>query len=289
MGVLDDMANVILNSKSGLQLPTAANALDTDWFYFYNNATSRTEKILKSSLVGNQSINAEFLGTPTSAGATTTNLEIEDHLNAIGFVIGFNEIKVLKLLVFISDIVYIKQYFYKPNLADTYGTGNTVIAFSDLLEIESKLFEHALEVVTTIALGDIAPDVTIEDYINANNDPSWNLLGGVIYIFTMTESGTDYFYLYVGAQPQLIGQGNNAVTAADFFDLVTSYGMLWIEDCFVRKASGNVDTTLIEVNDEVHFKKITNAGGPLMLLGQTYVGGDKQIRTSYVQNNAIDI
>ena len=288
MALIDDIANVILNSKPGIELPTAVNALNTDWFYFYNNATERTEKILKSALIGNQSINAEFLGTPITAGATTTNQEIVDHLNARGFVIGFNEIKILKILVFIANIVHIKQYFHKQNDADTYGTGNTVIAFSDLWEVESKFFDQNLEVVTTIALGDTG-GLSIEDYINANNDPSWNLLGNIIYIFTATISATDLVYLYVGVQPQLIGDGNNVVTAADFFDLATtSYGMLWIEDCFVRKAFGNSNITIIEVNDEVHFKKIANTGDPLMLIGQTYDGGDKQLRTSYTQNNAVD-
>ena len=115
-------------------------------------------------------------------------------------------------------------------------------------------------------------------------------MGNIIYVFSATINGNDLVYLYVGVQPLLLGDGNNIVTASAFYNLApTSFGMLWIEDCFVRKAFGNSNITLIEANDEVHFKKITNAGDPLMLVGQTYDGGDKQLRTSYTQNNAIDI
>lgn len=64
---------------------------------------------------------------------------------------------------------------------------------------------------------------------------------------------------------------------------------IWVEDSWIVKIGGNIDTTLLEGGDEVYFKKITNAGDPLTLLGHTYDSGDKQLRTSYTQNQAIDI
>jgi hypothetical protein len=62
---------------------------------------------------------------------------------------------------------------------------------------------------------------------------------------------------------------------------------IWIEDSFVEKGSGNLDKALLEANDIVYFKKITNAGDPITLIGHTYDGGDKQLQTSYTQNQAL--
>lgn len=64
---------------------------------------------------------------------------------------------------------------------------------------------------------------------------------------------------------------------------------LWVENSFIVKDVGNTDKTLLEANDVVYFKPITNSGDPLTLVGQTYDGGDKQERTSYTQNQVIDI
>ncbi len=62
---------------------------------------------------------------------------------------------------------------------------------------------------------------------------------------------------------------------------------VWIDGSQVEKGAGNTDRTLLEVNDEVYFKKITNSGDPLTLVGHTYDGGDKQLEASYTQNQAI--
>lgn len=63
----------------------------------------------------------------------------------------------------------------------------------------------------------------------------------------------------------------------------------FIEGSFVEKGSGKTSTTVLEPTDDVYFKKITNAGDPLTLIGHTYDGGDTQLRTSYTQNQVIDI
>jgi hypothetical protein len=79
---------------------------------------------------------------------------------------------------------------------------------------------------------------------------------------------------------------NPYVSMQDFF----AKGFVFAEGCLVRKANGNLNKDLIEIGDEVYFKSITNAGDSLMLMGHTYNGGvDKQLRSSYVQNNSLDI
>jgi hypothetical protein len=64
-------------------------------------------------------------------------------------------------------------------------------------------------------------------------------------------------------------------------------GWRWIESSNVEKDGANSNNSVLEVNDEVYFKKITNNGDPVTLVGWTYNGGDKQLITSYSQNQAI--
>lgn len=61
-----------------------------------------------------------------------------------------------------------------------------------------------------------------------------------------------------------------------------------IDDSFVEKITG-INQTILEIDDIVYFKKITNNGDPLTLVGQTYIGGNDQLRSSYTQNQSIDI
>ena len=59
----------------------------------------------------------------------------------------------------------------------------------------------------------------------------------------------------------------------------------------VRKDVMNGKTNLktLEIGDEVYFKKISNNGNPMTLIGHTYLGGDQELRESYQQNQTIDI
>ena len=66
-------------------------------------------------------------------------------------------------------------------------------------------------------------------------------------------------------------------------------GWVWIDSYWVQKGSGNTDLTILETDDEVYFRKITNGSDPLTLMGQTYDGGDEQLRSNYTQNQVIDI
>jgi hypothetical protein len=79
---------------------------------------------------------------------------------------------------------------------------------------------------------------------------------------------------------------NPYVSMQDFL----AKGFVFAENCLVRKANGNENKDLIETGDEVYFKSITNGGEQLLLMGHTYNGNaDKQLRSSYVQNNTLEI
>jgi hypothetical protein len=252
MAILDEIYSWMLASKNGAEVPTALTIGSSEWIVFWHAANKRFEKIEKSKLAGNVFSAPNFLGTVTTAGVTTTETEIKDFINATGFTIVDNEFKILKLNVYINSVLYVKQYLFKANLTGIYGTGNTVIVFSDLFEIESKKFNYNTETTTIIALGNIAPETTIEDYINANNDPFWNLQSNTIYIFTATISAVVQTYLYVGTQPLLLGLNNNAVTAADFLRVDGFADLMFFGNQFQShiKYPGNVNAG-IQVNDSV--------------------------------------
>lgn len=218
MGVLEDIASIINNSKKVPQLPLASSIASVDYRIFYNVTTGRLERILETDTKVNYSVSDVFLGTVTTAGTTTTSTEIVDYINANGFTINDGELKVIKVNVYIDSILYTKLYYYKPNAAGDYGTGDTVIAFTDLFEFEQKVVSSTNDTTTVIALGDIGSS-TIEDYINANDSISWDLQADVIYVFTCTISSNPFSYLWVGVQPLYIGLSQNAVTASDFVEL----------------------------------------------------------------------
>lgn len=60
-----------------------------------------------------------------------------------------------------------------------------------------------------------------------------------------------------------------------------------VDNYMIRKADGNVSDSL-QSGDEVFFRVITNNGDPVLLIGQTYIGGDEQLRSSYEQQTTID-
>lgn len=80
------------------------------------------------------------------------------------------------------------------------------------------------------------------------------------------------------------GKSNSNFT--ELYDSKTDWK--FIASSFVEKGGGNSGAGL-EANDRVYFKKITNNGTPMMLIGHTYNGGDDQIRTNYTQEQTIDI
>ena len=63
---------------------------------------------------------------------------------------------------------------------------------------------------------------------------------------------------------------------------------IWVEGSWIVKDAGNIDKALLEVNDIVWFKPITNgATFNETLVGYTYDGGDKDLIASYTQNQTI--
>ena len=63
---------------------------------------------------------------------------------------------------------------------------------------------------------------------------------------------------------------------------------IWIEDSWVVKDVGNTNNALLEANEIVWFKAITNgATFNETLVGFTYDGGDKDLIASYTQNQTI--
>lgn len=254
MALIDEIASDIFNSKKCSELPTALTIGDTEKVIFCSAANNRVEVIEKSLLDTNIVIftTPNYLGTVTTAGATTTNTEIKDFINATGFTIVANELKILKMNVYKNNFLHTRQYLFKANLPDTYGTGNTVIVFSDLHQISENKFDYTSEDVTTVPLGDIAPETTIEDFVNLTNDPLYNLLVDTIYIFTATINSVAQTYLYVGTQPLLIGLGNNAVTAADFVRLDGYQDLIFFGNKFQALIKNPINSARkIQVDDSV--------------------------------------
>lgn len=228
----------------------------------------------------NASISEHYFGTVTTAGQTTTNTEIEDFINNQGFSISINQIKVLKATVYINNILHTKTWLYSLNLAGSYNTGNA-ISFSELIELSTRIFDPTYENTTIISLGDIAPETTIEDFINANDSVEWDLQAGIMYLFSLTESAVNYTYLYIGTQPQYIGLSQTAVTSNDFYLIETNDKIwYWIDGSEVRK-TGGTNYSSLESGDTVRFKPITNGGFPVTIPYGIYNGGDDQDSGNY--------
>ena len=209
---------IILNSKHVPELPLETSASDTDYDVFYKTSTGKFSRILKSNSKGHITFSPVFLGTVTTSTETTSNSEIVTFINAQGFTISKGELKLLKVNVYIGSLIYTKQYLKIGNEVGTYGNSGTAITFSDLWEIESILVDENSPITTTVDLGDIGSD-SVWDYINSTNSVDYELEGDSIYIFSATIDGVDYTYLYVGLQPQDLGDGNNAVDEDDFIQL----------------------------------------------------------------------
>lgn len=227
MGAYDQILSILLNSKTVPQLPTSANFEDVDILPFYKNSIGKMAGLPMSGLVKNPVISESYLGTVTTAGPTTTETEIIDFINSIGFTIGLGELKIININSLVDGSVMFNSFFYKPNQVGTYGNGNTVIPYSSLFKFNVQLLNSFDDVVVKIDLGDIGTD-TIEDSINNGNEIS--LLANVVYVFEALISGVNSKYLYTGAQPIFIGGGNNPVTASNFIDITDdSVGVEWSE------------------------------------------------------------
>jgi len=80
---------------------------------------------------------------------------------------------------------------------------------------------------------------------------------------------------------------NNRAEKVPYALISGASNWVWIDNSQVEKGVGNTDLENLEVGDEVYFKKITNGGDPVTLVGHTYDGGDEELEASYTQNQAI--
>lgn len=220
MGVIDDILSILLASKKGNELPLSLTIDGTDWVLFWNNGTNRLERIAKDNFNSvATAIEPLYLGTVPTAGTDTTDTEIIDFINAQGFEVEANEIVIFELTIYIDSVAYTTRYFFKSNEVGTYGdaAANT-ITLSDIYRLSIDIFNVATQDTQVIDLGNIGSS-TIEDYINALSGTLYSLAIGTIYQFTCVIDAVDTDYLYVGPLPNSIGDGGNAVTADDFYEL----------------------------------------------------------------------
>lgn len=168
-----------------------------------------------------------------TAGASTTSIEWEDHVNAVGFTISIGELVIIQIFVKrqisgISHMVRERYLFKKNNVLGTWGTGSTngEIEFSDFIRIDQDNVSEVSGDNEVIELGDIG-EVPIHTYINGV-DPAtvdWESLSdGTTYYFDTIYQGSQQIYEYKGVLPITLGDGNTAVDALDFDLLFTDQG-----------------------------------------------------------------
>lgn len=91
---------------------------------------------------------------------------------------------------------------------------------------------------------------------------------GEAFVFTARDAVNDKTYHFTEVQfINLINSLNNKV-------------WFFVEGSDIKKETG-VDITLLEADDIVRFKPITNDGFPVVIPYGTYDGGDKQLLNSY--------
>lgn len=170
-----------------------------------------------------------------------------------------------------------------------FGSGVIVLNVDEVIEFRDskwRIRNQSALLNNVVKLGDIV-SADIHDYINANDSTDWNLTNNSVNIFTAIKNGIKEVYLYVGTLPKYMGLSQAVALEADFE--LTGATMLFIEGSFVIKGTGNENETTLEGTDRVFIKSITNSGDPLILFGQRYDSGDKQLRASYTQVTPIDI
>ncbi len=180
---------------------------------------------------------------------------------------------------------------YMVTVAGThdFGSGAIVLEVNDVIEFRNtkwRLRTQNAILNKVVILGDIASD-DIHVHINANDSADWDLKANSVNIFTAIKDGIKEVYLYVGVLPNYLGLSQTTALSTDFE--LMSATMMFIEGSFVIKGAGNENETTLEGTDTVWIKPITNGGDAIILFGQRYDSGDKQLRPSYTQVTPIDI
>jgi hypothetical protein len=104
MALIDDLADVILNSLQGNELPISQTIPETDWMFFFNTSNDRVERVLKSNFLyaGNinvitiESLSFQLFKNPDNdTPANMQVMEINDIIK--GFTSGTNYIEAVYL------------------------------------------------------------------------------------------------------------------------------------------------------------------------------------------------
>ena len=179
---------------------------------------------------------------------------------------------------------------YDVTVAGThdFGAGAITMQVGDVIEFRNSIWKirksRCIVSSKMVKMGDTVAE-TIVDYINANDDASWNLLDNTSTIFTLIRNGFKESHLFVGTLPKYLGVSNEAALVADF-ELIHA-GRLFIENCQVEKGFGNDGETAIEINDIVYYKDVTFNGITITLVGWKYNGGDTSLKASYTKEKSI--
>lgn len=250
----EQIISALNNSKEVPELPLETAIADSDYIIFYKASTGKLSRITRPNSKEQLNVQDVYLGTVTTAGSTTTESEIATFINSQGFTINKSELKIIKVNVYINNVLYTKLYYLRGNAAGTYGNAGDSITFANLFEFESVIVSANSPTTSVVALGDIGSS-TISDYINGTNDPSYELESDIIYVFTATIDSVEYSFLYVGLQPQELGDGNNAVSEDDFIQLSpedsNDVPSVKIIDGYMVNTTGNTNPNAIEVGNVI--------------------------------------
>jgi len=224
------------------------------------------------ALAGQQSWNVKSFGIVPTAGDTTTNIEIQDRINDIGFEIESNQIMILRCIIKQAGNHYVASYFFRPNEVGVYGNAGTAFAISQVYEFELGAIGVENAELVVIDLGDIGTDEIWEYFNTTPQIPNWDLQANNIYAFKCVQNSVRNAYLYVGQLPRHLGQEDPNVATASDFELIKNDYFYSIDGCLVLK-QGNLNHTELEVNDIVFFKEVQYNGRRAIMIGWQYNGG----------------
>lgn len=167
-----------------------------------------------------------YLGRVPTAGETTTESEIRNHINRKGFEVEPDTITILNVNVRnLGNPSYVRSYFFTgTDTAGTWGTGSQhgeISADQLILNTVGADPEAVLREARKIEVGEIG-EMSLATYLNENEEPvlnSWRMEEGESTVFYYSQQGRDLAALYVGAGGRL-GETGDTVAVEDDFALV---------------------------------------------------------------------
>lgn len=176
-----------------------------------------------------------------------------------------------------NNVEYFSRFYEKDTGFYFYYSKDRIWVQEDV-ESGEAIEGAALNVIDVVVPIHLTTQETILDYFN---NVSGTFIRNNIYIIKALKNG--YLYTY------LLKNQNNieyATSVIQNFKLL-NISQCFIEGSFVVKNLANTDIETLEIGDIVYFKPIINASFPMTLIGYTYIGGDKQLETSYQQNQIL--